>query len=332
MTQDIVIYFSFTSKMDYKENNERAKLNWGDRILSADNYPHLMAATQASKILKENHIPFGVISEKKIDNLDDYKTLILPNVLNLNNREIEKIISYVKNGGNLYASGPIPQNILKEIFNIEYKRQTNENGTYMVPFEDGKRLFVDSTELSPLFVGSQVIVESDVSGSILAKIALPYTNPKDQSKFSSIHSDPPGKFTDYPSVVFRKYGKGNAIWAAFPIEKIEKDTHIKTFLELIKKITTFNFSFESDAPYPVEIIMHHQPEKHRFIINLINEQESMPLVPIYNFNIKIYKQGKKVNKVFSVTYDENLNFNANKEFVKIKVPKLEMFNMLLIQY
>ena len=40
------------------------------------------------------------------------------------------------------------------------------------------------------------------------------------------------------------------------------------------------FSFEVDAPAAVEVTLFHQPDKRRFIVNLVNEQEEAPPIPV----------------------------------------------------
>ena len=332
MIEDAAIYFSFNSKMDINENGKRAKLNYIDRTLVSDYYPHLDAASEASNICRKNHIPYGVISCKQVKELNNYKVIILPNVINLNEEEIKNMVSFVNEGGSLYISGAAPQGLLEPIFGIKYSSATEEKATYMAPTKEGKNLLFDSSNQFPLYAGSQVVVDSKVEGTILAKIVLPYTDPGDESKFASIHSNPPGKWTDHPSIIYKEYGKGKVLWTSYPIEIIKKEAHRKSFMNLIKKISNLPYSFESDAPAAVEIIIFHQPQNKRYIINIINAQADLPPVPVYDFKIRLNTKNNKILKASSITYKEDLVFAKEDGFIEIQIPKVEMFNMVVLKY
>ena len=332
MIEDVAIYFSFSSKMDVNENGERAKLNSSGRMHCGLVYPHLDAASEASNILRKDHIPYGVISCKQIRELNNYKVIILPSVANLNEEEIKNMVSFVNDGGSLYISGAAPQGLLDPIFGIKYSETTEEQATYMAPTKEGQDLLFASSKQFPLYAGSQVVVDSKIDGTILARVVLPYTDPADESKFASIHSNPPGKWTDYPSIIYKEYGKGKVLWTLYPIEIIKKEAHRKTFLNLIKKISNLPYSFESDAPAAVEITIFYQPENKRYIINIINAQVDLPPIPAYDFKIRLNTKNNRISKASSITYKEGLTFVKKDGFTEIQIPKVEMFNMVVLEY
>ncbi|MCL5071157.1 MAG: alpha-L-fucosidase [Actinobacteria bacterium] len=333
MVQDAAIYFSFSSKMNYHENGQRAQIDWTQRTKPEYIYTHLYSVIGASKILKENHIPLGIISINQIDKLSSYKILVLPNVLSLNKLELEKIYEFLENGGSLYASGELPKEFLKKVFGIETSGITRENITYMTPTDLDPRLLYDSDKNNPMTIRDpQVIAGSANPDSIIAKLVLPYTDPNDEAKFSSIHSNPPGINTEHASIVYSEFGKGKAVWISYPIEKIEKIPHKKTFVNLIKKIFPGQFSFSSEVSKDVEIILFDQPQKSRFIVNIINEQSSLPPVPVCDFKVILDTASKKITKVMSVTHKEELNFTKRDNSIEIQVPKVEMLNMIAVDY
>ena len=61
------------------------------------------------------------------------------------------------------------------------------------------------------------LVEAREDVRVLARLAFPYTVPS-ESKFASIHSDPPGPVTAYPAVLECVYGKGRGIYSVAPLE------------------------------------------------------------------------------------------------------------------
>ena len=73
----------------------------------------------------------------------------------------------------------------------------------------------------------------------MAYISLPYTVPGGRMyapgghKFASIHSDPPGKSTDHPSVMMKKYGKGAVLWSGIPVEHEERINYKRIFMSFV---------------------------------------------------------------------------------------------------
>ena len=328
MVEDVAIYFSFNSRFDPFEKGI-AQFNW----LNKDSYPHQKSILGAANTLIESHIPFGVITKKNLDKLTNYKILILSNVISVDEEEFNNIYSFVKNGGLLYASGIIPEMVLNDIFKLEYLGITKENITYITPTAKGFKLIEDIDEDNPLVIRDhQVLVKSKEYKDVLAKLVLPYTDPNDISKFASIHSNPPGIKTDFASIVCKKVKSGKAIYVSGPLEKFNEVPHKKTFINIIKYLYPKGFSLISEAPYSVEITVFSQKKKKRFILNIVNMQEKFPAIPVYDFKVKLKVLNKEIYKVVSLTYKEDLKFLKMKDYIEINIPKLELFNMILVKY
>ena len=72
------------------------------------------------------------------------------------------------------------------------------------------------TPTSATVISSEIGVAKDTV--VLGTLKTPYTDPGDRRTFASIHSNPPGILTDYPSIMERSFGKGKVIWLAIPFE------------------------------------------------------------------------------------------------------------------
>lgn len=330
--EDVAIYFSFNSRMNPLEKG-KAQFDYTEKIRTGFHYPHLQSVLGACKILEENHIPFGVITKKNLDELSKYKILILSDVIIIDEEEFEKIFSFVKNGGHLYASGMTSEKLLNNIFQLKYSGITKENITYMTPTEKGIRLIDDIDKDHPLsFMGPQVLVKSKESECVLAKLVLPYTDPNDTSKFASEFSNPPGIWTDFDSIIYKKVKLGRAIYISYPLEKIDKIPHKKTFVNIIKELYPGEFFFSSNAPHLVEITVFSQDQNNRIIINILNIQDKLPAIPIYDFKVNLKIIDKEISEVRSLTYKEDLKFIKRNNYLEINIPKLELFNMILVKY
>jgi len=98
--EDIAIYFSGDSKMDFAENGSDVSACGFSRT-----FPHYEAVVGTIRILQEAHLPYGVITRKQLGRLDRYKVVVLPNVLRMAAEETAAFRAYVERGGRLYAKG-----------------------------------------------------------------------------------------------------------------------------------------------------------------------------------------------------------------------------------
>jgi hypothetical protein len=333
LCQDVAVYFSFDSKMDLAENGKKPLRPFEEVGVKV---PHVEAVLGAADVLRTKHIPFGVICNLNLKELSRFQVVILPNVLRLSDEEAEAIIEYIATGGAVYASKFTLKSKLSKILGVSYMEETSEKFTYIAPTEEGRVLLPGITKEYPLSIpGSQIKAEFSSKEGVMATIALPYTNPQDPSKFASIHSNPPGVYTNYPAIVLRDFGKGRISWSSASIETYATQyiKHRSIFANLIKSLAQKPFSFETNAPECVEIIQFHQPDEKRYLINIVNFQSEigLPNIPINDILLKLKVEGKPL-KVISLPDEASIPFNQKEEYVYVKVPTVRIFRMLALDY
>lgn len=344
LCQDVAIYFSLDSKMDPEDNGKPANLA-GNRV------PHLDAALGAARTLREMHIPFGVISKNNLkDAATRHKVIILPEVLVLSEEEADALRDFVEQGGGLYASGRTDLAHLAGVFGVSTEGETAETVTYITPTPRGRDLLAGVDPRYPLSVsgpstslggstmagavgsGRQVKARAANADDLMATLTLPYTDPSDTRKIASIHSNPPGIATDYASVVYRRSGKGRAIWVAAPLEMAVQQPHKEAFAQMVRALAAAPFSFEVDAPPAVEVTLFHQPDRKRYVINVVNEQELLPPVPVCDVPVRIRLDGKRPARAVLLPAESAVPFEVKGDRVEIVVPRLEVFQMLFVEY
>ncbi|MEM2129330.1 MAG: alpha-L-fucosidase [Candidatus Bathyarchaeia archaeon] len=334
LCQDVAVYFSFNSKFNPNENGKSPspevinKYSW---IL-----PHLDAALGCTETLRTYHVPFGIITIKNFKELPRHRVVVLPNVLKLSEEESKAIIDYVAEGGNIYASKFSLKSKLSQMLGVSFIEETHEKFTYIAPTSNGENLFSEITEKYPLSISdSQMKINLESKGDVLAKIMLPYTDPDDSSKFASIHSNPPRISTNYPALIYKKIGKGRAILSSASLETfaIKSLRHRAVFMNIIRALAKNHFSFEATAPQCVEIVLFRKPDEKTYLINVVNLQSEIgiPNVPVNNIRIKI-KVKSKTQKVLLMPERKPIPFVQRGEYVKIRVPKLQAFRMLTLKY
>lgn len=341
--QDVGVYLSFESRIDLSNNGKKVS----DVVLGSATDrkipPHSQAALCTAKSLLNNHIPFGVITKKNLKDLSSYQIIVLPNVLMLDDEEVESFKDFVASGGSLYASkytslltknGERKENfLLSELFGGSYLGETKEGITYISPTQEGKNILIPSSVEYPLGVfSSQLKLKARKGVKVLATITLPYTDPKDPTRFASIHSNPPGIPTDYPSVILNEYGKGKVVYSAVDLEAVNQEAHQAIFINLIKLLSQKPFSFQVDAPRSLEVTLFHQKDKKRYLINLLNFQAELPNIPLEGIRLKLKLYKKEPRRLIKLPEEKELAYEVEKNCVEFVAPRLETFLMLVLEY
>ena len=235
--------------------------------------------------------------------------------------------SFVSEGGSLYISGSrLPE--LMEEFGIRLNGKTKENVTYVVPTKAGESLFAGVNLDSPMMVDdhqSLVDMEGIASEEVLGTITLPYTDPK-ESAFASIHSNPPGKDTDYPAIICKKYGKGTVLWTSAGFEVNGSEPHKELFFRLVRMLAKKDLAFESTAPKPVEIICYYQADSDRYIVHVLNAQEQLPPLPVYDIQIHLNTGGKNPTSIRDIETGEAFDTSSKGMFATFTIPSLTILS------
>ena len=328
LCQDVGVYFSFNSKKDPGENGRKPT-----EPNVSHNYPHLAACLGAVRALKEHHIPCGVICKRNLADLSRHKIVVLPDILEIDDAEVRALEEFLLQGGSLYASGSTALTALASRLGVLCRGFTEEKFTYMTPLESEVSLFPGGEGGNHLIVfGPQAFLELPQKAKVRATITLPFTHPNDEAKFASSHSDPPGNPTTYPAVAVQRYAKGTVLWSAAPIESAEPYLHRDVFVKMIRSLATEPFSFEADAPAPIEITLLHQNDKRRFVVSVINEQEDVPLVPASGVIVRVFTGNQHTVKALLLPEEKHLACCTTEGYTRIEVPTVSVLRMVALDY
>lgn len=337
---DVGIYMDFSSFINFDDNGKHVKdASYGTKQIE-NTY-------NIAKTLIDYNIPYGVVTAKNLNELEEYQVIVLSDIVMLDQAEIEALKKFVQNGGSIYASGRTSLLTkdgsttgdfqLAELFGISYNGETDENITYMAPTESGQELFTGFSKKYPMMISDtqiKVRVEdgTNCKPEVLAKLSLPYTNPKDNNRFSSAISNPPGIDTNIPSMVLNRYGRGRVIYSSGKLEIIKHEAHREVFANIIKHLFAKPAIFETNAYKPVEITLFNQDENRRYIINVLNYQKDLPNIPVDGIWVRIFLDGKIPVRLIKLPEEENMDYSRNENWLEFKVPRLVVFSMFALDY
>lgn len=241
---------------------------------------------------------------------------------------------------------------MSELFGLAYTGRTEESVTYISPTAPGDKYMLGQfTRDYPLVMfESQPTVTGTPKGDVLGTLTLPYTVPNAAAtaetpffasvdmndprqrtlRFASIHSNPPGVFTDAPAMVSARYGKGQCVWSAAPIERPNREQHSEIFARIIADLCAQRFVFTLDAPEYVEAILFDAPEEHKKVVSVINVFESFHIPAVTDITLRIPCTCKpsSVTRVSDSTVQPFTWINGE---CVIKIDRLACCEMLLIE-
>jgi hypothetical protein len=307
--------------------------------------PHMDAVVGAARILREAHIPFSVVTNATLDQLSRYRSIIVPNVLEMTVEQAQLFRDFVRRGGILYASGPsslqivdqpAPRFLLEDVLGVRYVGGLGTSMTYLSPKDvEVTRLIWPQEHAS--FPGSMVKAEAQAGAEVLATITLPFVNPDEGfaigTHFAQIWSNPPALVEGKdPAIVVNSFGKGKAIWVAAPIEKLTGSATTSVVRHLLHTALAGPYKFEADANEAVEITVFHQEKNRRMLVGLLNMQEQVPSIPV-DATVRVQlPAGAKAKRVLRLPEQKEMGFTEAGPYVQFHVPVFDVIAMAFVEY
>lgn len=295
----------------------------GVGMLEQSEFAHYNATVAQSKNLAKENISYGIISQRTVEKVFDYKAVIIANSENLTDNTVEVLEKYVKGGGILYFSGGKEHKLLKKFLGTEVIKYTDAEYTYLAPKKEYESTFADFNSDYPLACQCKLpLIEKTEGAEVLATVTLPYQKENEPGAFASIHSNPPGTPTDYPGVVLKKVGKGTVIWSAATIEA----KHIKVYRTCMRNLLEFaglKYSLVTNAREDVETVVFEDEKGLLLSTVSVTEEENSVTVAPFEISVKC----DRPKKVYCVTEEKEIPFEYRDGFVKFKTLEFNIFHM-----
>lgn len=308
---DVAVYWSLPSLVDFRENGSPLSeyaLGYGATK------PHLDAVIGACSALRSK-LPVGVISRADLVDLARYPVVVLPNVLRMDDEELDAIREYVASGGRVYASGYTSLVSvdgvkradfgLADVFGCHFDGEEDAPVCYARPSDDEIREAVqplthlpygrdDRRGIHPRFPGTALRIRGDVDALVRATVTLPYADgrgTRDDESWASIHGSPPWEATDRPAIIEHRYGRGSAIYCAGNLEvgagSADNEAARSLFVTLVSSLLAAPPRFELACDPGVWAAAFDDEEGQRMRLNLSNQPDLLPAraVPCLRFRL-----------------------------------------------
>ena len=287
-------------------------------------------AKALSKTLTRAHVPYKITPNTKSGELGKYKMVFAPAIAGISDKNREDIYSYVRDGGVFYFSGVEDRELLREFFEGEHIGMSEHRSNYISPTEGNEELFFGFDKKYPLAMTYfHPLVKINGEVEVLAQLNIPYGKYRDNLRFASIHSNPPGILTDYTSVLRKQYGKGTVIWSALPIEGNDTYHHREITLNVLREYLPISEqTLTTTAPRQVELVTF--ADESAVQISALDMGVDEERRHVESFKVSV-KTKSKPSRVLLLPDESELEFTYENGVTSFKTRELDIFDMYRIE-
>jgi uncharacterized Zn-finger protein len=340
LAADVAIYYDKSSMYDPQMKSVS--------VTQVDGYaalPHLNAAVGVARILREAHIPFGVVTNVTLEQLKDFRAVVLPDVLEMTPAQAKTFEDFVERGGVLMATGRSSLNIadaepdrylLEELLGVRYEGEIGAASTYFSPADTVLKKAIWPQE-NITFRGKVVKGAAVGNAQVLATITMPFCDPAAGNafnrRFAQIWSDPPATSAGSdPGIVLNTYGKGTAVWFAAALETQLGDAATRLFSSLLGRALKPPYKFEASTSGDVEVTLFYQHAQQRCLLSMLNMRPGTPPIAVgADITIQLPEQlaASSVSVLPALT---RIPFTRQGNSVHFRVPAFTHAAFVLVQY
>jgi hypothetical protein len=338
MLADVAIYYDKESMYDPAENGVHVAEAKGQA-------PHLSGVTGAARILRQAHIPYGLVTNANLDKLGNFRAVMVPNVLEMTVEQAAQFREFVRKGGVLYASGPTSLDrfhpagarlLLEDVLGMRYKGTLGTAWTYLSPQDSElKQSIWPQGAIS--FPGQMIQAEALPEAQVLATVTLPFVDPKVGNcinvRFAQIWNNPPAlRVGADPGIVIHPFGQGKAIWLAAPIEAGDYAVNAKVVSALLRRVLPGPYHFEVTTHESVEMTLFHQAEKRRLLVSLLNmEWQLAPIGLGATVRVQL-PSGREASSVLRLPERAQVQYRKAGPYVEFRIEPFDTLAMALVEY
>ncbi len=285
----------------------------------------------ANRMLLENNYLYNFVDATM--DFSGYKMLVLPDVACLSDELIEKIKSYINNGGKVIASGEALVKDGEFVLDVgaKFKGKNEFSPTYFVPcFET-----VNGTTEYIMRCNSYKFEAVDCE--VAAYMQNPYFNRTAEHFCSHMHA-PNNSDESFPAVAI----KGNVAYIGWDIfTAYARYGHLcfkELFTYVAEKMLGDDVTVTAEIPDKAVVTYTRQEKKNRGILHLLfahttvrgeNTEVIEDTVPLYNVKCSV-KCKSKPSRVALAPSGIELDFIYNKGRAEFIVPKVDIHQMVVV--
>ncbi len=279
------VYFSMSSCVDSSLNGVNLA-SFSDKRTNMD-FRHnavLDEVLGTGEVLNKMHIPYEIITDSTTD-IFRFEAIIVNNAQYMTSEEIERLKKFVSDGGTLIATGKTSLRdrfgyttgnfALSDVLGVSYSG--NDSGRISYLSTDGNLIL--SSLSAPLVKATGATVKGVVN--------LPDFPVDDPEMYASIHSNPPGKNSEYAGYTVNTWGKGKAVYLYSSFLALRQYTQQSFAREILSEYLPEFVVSEENLPGSAEVTKLKSKDGKTILVGIVNYQDELPNLPLYNVKLTL---------------------------------------------
>lgn len=302
-------------------------------------YELTQAAMGANRILTEAQAQFDFVDFDM--DLSQYKLLVCPDLIRMNEREAAVIDAYVASGGKLLLTGE--SGLAMEGFG-SHLNSIPAKAIGAAPFSPNY-LKVEPAIAEGIYDTEHIMynggieLTAKVGTQVLGEVWNPYFN-RNWEHFSSHAQTPAEKPAGYPGAVMN----GSVAMIGYPIFTMYRQHGNRFYKQLVQNIIEqlvpkADWLVRSNLPVSADITLNRQPDQDRYILHLLHYPHTRKceaidviedVLPLYDIQLQVkLPQGYELVK--TAPEGEAVKAERCGEYLHISLPKMLGHQMLSIK-
>lgn len=293
-------------------------------------FDSLTASAKLGETLGASHVLYDVVANRRLSDLKKFPFVFAPAIAGLEKEHIDAAVDYVREGGVLCFSGTEVPEFLKIFFDADVEGYTENPNSYVAPTEAGAELLAPFSVKYPLSLAHKHPMLTDVADDtvVLGTLKTPYSDPNDPLAFASIHSNPPGILTDYPSIMERSFGKGKVVWMAIPIEFYSDRQHRELTMKLLRRyFCSCRQQVTSSVSHLVELLAFKDEGEWQISAVNVGDAEDGRMIPAFTVTVKT---GFAPKGVYLLPDETSVPYTYEDGKVTFTAREMDLFDMYKI--
>ena len=306
--------------------------------------PYTSGLEEVFRAFQMHHVPVDLITRLRLDRLEDYDLVVVPDAMCMSEEEADRIRQYVSGGGNLLATrytsladwdGNKRHNFaLADVLGVDYLGETENNETYI---QVSPELCAEAgiPEDMEIKIDRQAIVAARPGTEALGRIVLPYTNrANDAQQWIGIWDSPPGLVTDHPAVVMNDYGDGRSCYLSAHVHARDSHYSVEEPRELMytlaRSMLADRIPLYVDGPPWLVVTGFRKPENGAIVVHLVNAPRDVPVLPLSDVTVTLrLREGEEVSSIAVHPGQRQIAFERDGDAITFTLPEVGLYQVIV---
>ena len=236
-----------------------------------------------AELLTRMHIPWRIIHPD--GDLAGLQAVVAIHATFLSDAQCDRIRAFVTAGGTLLATGDTSLRDMEgqsdgnfrlaDLLGVDFAAQYSGEVTYLGPE-------------NVLARGVVPLVRPRQQTQVRYFLTFPDFPVQDPEHYASIHSDPPGKVTEYPGMTVHRYGAGQCVWLASAPFRLRQHTQREFCTRLLAEFLPGFVTHARNLPPTCELTLLASLDQRKHLLCLVNAQAELPPIPLHDVELTIH--------------------------------------------